>query len=275
VEYHVLPSELIQSVDALGRRNRATPFITYLAAFAALLHRYSLEDDILVGAPIAGRNRIETEDLLGLFVNTLPLRTDASANPTFKELLSRVRKTTLDAFSNQDVPFEEVVRALRPQRSSSRTPLFQVMFNHMNLDSESKPWMLSNGTSKYDLTLTMVPIASGMQCVWEYSSDLFEAASIRRMAEHFETLLASVIVDPAQRIGQLLLTTEAERQQLLTYSNGAPARYGDGATILSLFQAQVARTPGNPAVWSDGAQVSYRELKLGPTVWPADCRQLA
>jgi non-ribosomal peptide synthetase component F len=115
-------------------------------------------------------------------------------------------------------------------------------------------------TSKYDLTLTMVPIASGMQCVWEYSSDLFEAASICRMAEHFETLLASIIVDPTRRILELPLTTEAERLQLLTYSKGTPAPHGGGATIPSLFQAQVARTPGNAAVWSDGVQLSYREL---------------
>jgi non-ribosomal peptide synthetase component F len=134
------------------------------------------------------------------------------------------------------------------------------MFNHMNLVSEAKPWVVSNGTSKYDLTLTMVPTASEMQCVWEYSSDLFEAANIRRMAEHFEMLLASIIVDPARRILELPLTTEAERLQLLTYSKGTPAPSGDGATIPSLFPAQVARTPGDAAVWSDGVQLSYREL---------------
>src|SRR5262249_47537885 len=138
VEYRLLPSELIQPVEALGRRNRATPFITYLAAFTALLHRYSLQDDIVVAAPIAGRNRIETGGVIGLIVDTLAWRADASGNPTFTELPSRVRKTALDAFSNQDVPFEELVRALRPARSSSHTPLFQVMFNHVNLDSEAK-----------------------------------------------------------------------------------------------------------------------------------------
>jgi amino acid adenylation domain-containing protein len=258
VEYHVLPAELIQSVEALGRRHRATPFITHLAAFVALLHRYSLQDDLLVGAPVACRNRIETEGLLGLFVNTLVLRADASGNPTFTELLSRVRKTTLDAFSNQDVPFEELVRALHPERRSSHTPLFQVMFNHINLESESKPWVLANGTSKFDLTLTLVPIGSGMQCVWEYTSDLFEGTMIRRMAEHFETLLACIVVAPARRILELPLATETE--QLLTASKGRLAPYAHGATIPSLFQAQVASTPDDTAVRSDGAALSYREL---------------
>jgi amino acid adenylation domain-containing protein len=260
VEYHVLPNELNRSVEALGRHNRATPFITYLAAFGALLHRYSLQDDLLVGAPIAGRNRIETEGLLGFFVNTLVLRIAASGNPTFTELLSRVRNTSLDAFSNQDLPFEELVCALHPERRASHTPLFQLMFNLINLEPEAKPWDLANGTSKYDLTLTLVPIGSGMQCVWEYSSDLFEAATIRRMAGHYETLLACIVVDPNRGILELPLTTEEERQQLLTRGMGTLTPYADAATIPSLFQAQVARTPDVVAVRSDGRELSYREL---------------
>jgi amino acid adenylation domain-containing protein len=260
VEYRVLPWELNRSVEALGRRNRATPFITYLSAFCALIHRYSLQDDLLVGTPIAGRNRIDTEGLLGLFVNTLVLRTDISGNPTFTTLLSRIRKTALDAFSNQEIPFEELVRALHPERFSSSTPLFQVMFNLINVEVETKPWGLANGTSKYDLTLTLVPTSSGMQCVWEYSSDLFGAADIRRMAEHFETLLAGIVVDPERGILELPLVREGERQRFLTNGDGARAPYPCGATIPSLFQAQVARTPNAAALRSDRGELSYREL---------------
>jgi amino acid adenylation domain-containing protein len=278
VEYHVLSSERVQSVEELGRRNRATPFIIYLTAFGALLHRYSLQDDVLIGAPVAGRNRLETEGLLGLFVNTLVLRADASGNPTFTKLLSRIRNTTLDAFSNQDVPFEELVRALHPERSSSHTPLFQVMFNYINLESEAEPWVLGNGTSKYDLSVTLIPIGSGMQCVWEYSTDLFEAATIRGMAERFETLLGCIVLNPAGRILELPLTTEAERQQLLNYAKGQPTPYAEGATIPSLFQAQVARTPDDAALLSDGAKMSYRELnaranRLARRLWAAGVSQ--
>jgi amino acid adenylation domain-containing protein len=260
VEYRMLPSDLSGSVEALGRRNRATPFITYLAAFSALLHRCTLQDELLVGVPIAGRNQIETEGLLGLFINTLVLRADASGNPAFAEMLSRIRTTTLDAFSNQDVPFDELVRVLHPERSSSHTPLFQVMFNLINLELEAEPWAVDTGTSKYDLTLTLVPTGSGMQCVWEYSLDLFEATTIRRLAGYFETLLAGIVPDPERGILDLPLTTEAERQQLLTAWGCTPAPYADAATIPSLFQEQVARTPDAVAVRSEGGDLSYREL---------------
>ena len=260
VEYRMLPGELNQSVQALARQNRATPFITYLAAFSVLLHRYSLQDELLVGSPIAGRNRIEIEGLLGFFVNMLVLRIDASGNPAFRELLSRVRKTSLDAFSNQDVPFEELVRALQPERRLSHTPLFQVMFNLVNVEPEAKPWNLARGTAKYDLTLTLVPTGSGIQCVWEYSSDLFEAATIRRLPGHFETLLTRVVASPDTAILEIPLTTEAERQQLLSWGNGAPLTLAHEATIPSLFQAQAARTPDVVAVRSNGHELSYREL---------------
>ena len=208
----LLPAKLSNAIKALSQQEDATLFMTLLAAFQALLIRYSGQDDIVVGTPLAGRTMVQTEDLIGPFMNTLVFRTDLSDNPTFRELLARVRETSLAAYEHQDVPFEKLVEELRPKRSANITPLFQVMFALQNLPA---PAMAVNGltfttqrlnsiTAKFDLTLGITEEPNGLRASFEYSTDLFAPAAIERMLDHFQTLLEAIVADPAQHVADLL-----------------------------------------------------------------------
>jgi amino acid adenylation domain-containing protein len=263
-----LSLELSQALANLSRQAGVTLFMTLYAAFVTLLYRYTGSSDIVVGTPVAGRNRQEIEGLIGFFVNTLALRTDFSANASFEQLLRQVREVALQAYAHQDLPFEQLVEALQPERSLSYTPLFQVMFA---LDEKSVPSMelpdltfssfsFETGTTKFDLTLSMENTASGLIGGWEYNSDLFDAATIARYSEHFLSLLEGIVANPIQPISELPLLTEAERQQLLVEWNNTFAEFPQDKCIHQLFEEQLERSPDAIAVVFEGEQLTYREL---------------
>ncbi len=259
----VLSAELA----GLAQREGVTVFMLLLAAFQLLLARYSGQDDVVVGTPIAGRTRAETEPLIGFFINTLALRTDLAGDPSFRELLGRVREVCLGAYGHQDLPFEQVVEALQPQRDLGRHPLFQVLFSFqavapappaqagMHIEQLS----VGSPTTKFDLSLTLIEGADGLRGVLEYATDLFDAATIGRMAGHFETLLAAIAVDHALPVSALPLLTEAERQQLQAW-NVTTVAYPADACLHQLVAAQVARTPDAIALAFEGQQLTYEAL---------------
>ena len=228
-----LPESLTTAVNELSGREGVTQFMTLLAAFQVLLYRYSGQEDVVVGLPIANRNRTEIEGLIGFFVNTLVLRTDLSEKPTFKELLLRVRDVCLEAYAHQDLPFEKLVEELRPERDLSRNPLFQVMFVLQNTPRPlPQPAGLSiervdvlAATSPFDLSLYLRERDGKLIGFFEYNTDLFEPSTIERMIGHFETLLKGIVADPERPISTLPLLTEAERHQLLVEWNDTAADY--------------------------------------------------
>jgi amino acid adenylation domain-containing protein len=263
-----LPQALAEALKALGRAQGATLFMTLLAAFQVLLHRYSGAEDIAVGTPIAGRRRAELEGLIGFFANTLVLRVSLADEPTFREVLARVRESALSAYTHQDVPFEKLVEELAPQRDLSRNPLFQVSFALQNAPDttlalqglQASRLTLPTSNAKFDLTLTLREGAEGLRASWEYCTDLFERATIERMAGHFQVLLKSIVAEPEQRIGRLTLLSAAERHRLLVEWNNTAAEYPREACIHTLFEAQAAKTPQAVAVLHEGTTLTYAEL---------------
>ncbi len=266
----ILPVALTESLQALSRREGATLFMTLLAAFKTLLYRYTGRENIVVGIPIANRNRPEVEELIGFFVNTLVLRTDLAGEPTFRELLGRVREVTLGAFAHQDLPFEKLVEVLHPERDMSRNPLFQVMFAFQNTPMEPlilpglavSPVEIDSKTAQFDLTLFLEETGQGLKGMVEYNTDLFDATTIERMVKHYQVLLEGVVDNPEQRLWQLPLLTEAERRQILVTWNNTAVEYPHAARkcIHELFEAQVERTPDAVAVVFEDQHVTYREL---------------
>jgi non-ribosomal peptide synthetase component F len=242
--------------------------MTLVAAFQTLLYRLSGEDDIVVGTPVAGRNRREIEGLIGFFVNTLVLRTNLGGDPSFEELLGRVREVALQAYTHQDLPFEQLVQTLQPTRDLSYTPLFQVMFvlDDARVPSVKLPeltvssYSVEIGTAKFDLTLSMENTADGLAGVWEYNADLFDKATIARMARHFQTLLEAIVANPQQKVSSLPLLTEQERHQLLVDWNNTTKEYPSDKCIHQLFEEQVELTPDAEAVLFEDKQLTYREL---------------
>ncbi|MFP5274543.1 amino acid adenylation domain-containing protein [Coleofasciculus sp.] len=263
-----LSGTLTQQLKKLGHQSGTTLFLTLLAAFVTLLSRYSHEDDIVVGTPIAGRNHREIESLIGFFVNTLALRVDLSGNPSFRELLRRTRQVTLEAYSHQDLPFEKLVEELQPERNLSYNPLFQVMFVLQNAGSEDwqlpgltlSPLEIESVTAKFDLTLAIEEKESGLRGVWQYNSDLFDGTTISQMAGHFQTLLAGIVANPEQSMSELPLLTEAERHQLLVEWNDTQVDYPKTKCIHELFEEQVEKTPDAVALVCADEQLTYREL---------------
>ncbi|AUX29428.1 MULTISPECIES: non-ribosomal peptide synthetase/type I polyketide synthase [Sorangium] len=263
-----LPGELYAALRALSRRQGVTLFMTLLAAFQVLLSRHAGQDDIVVGTPIASRNQVELEGLIGFFVNTLALRTDLSGNPTFVELLERVREVTFGAYAHQDLPFERLVEELAPARDMSRSPLFQVMLVLQNTPPLARslgdvalcPIPVESATAKHDLTLRLQETDGRIEGEIEYATDLFDAATIARMAERFRTLLEAVVADPGRRIGELPILPDEERSRVLAAWNNTGAAYPHDRCIHELVEAQVERTPDALAVLCDDRQLSYREL---------------
>jgi len=263
-----LSKELTQRLKALSRKEGLTLFMTLLAAFQTLLYRYSGQEDIAVGSPIAGRTRSETEGLIGFFVNTLVLRADLSGNPSFREVLHRVRQMALDAYEYQDIPFDKLVEELHPDRDLSRSPLFQVMFAFQNVPRQTRellgltvsPVEIINETAKFDLSLYTWEEKEGLRARLEYNTDLYDDATISRMLGHFETLLQSIVANPERPIATLPILTEAERHHLLVEWNDTAADFPENATIHQLFEAQVERTPDFAALELAGERVTYREL---------------
>jgi amino acid adenylation domain-containing protein len=265
VQYVQLSNELSQALSDLSRQQGASLFMTLFAAYVTLLYRYTGSDDIVVGTPIANRDRTEIEGLIGFFVNTLVLRTDLSGNPSFKELLGRVRQRILQAYAHADLPFDELVKALQPQRDLSYTPLFQVLFVLQNAPiSEVEltgltiiPLPTQSTVAKFDLTLSFQNTASGLVGMWQYNADLFDAATIERMSWHFVTLLEGIIDNPKEQISQLPLLSEVEQQQLLVEWNDTGADYPFDKCIHQLFEEQVERTPDAVAVMFEDVETQY------------------
>ncbi|WP_017653093.1 non-ribosomal peptide synthetase [Fortiea contorta] len=258
----VLSTSLTQAIKQLSQQEGTTLFITLLTAFKTLLYRYTGQEDILVGSPIANRNRVELEQLIGCFVNTLVLRTNLESNPTFIELLGRVRKVAIDAYTHQDLPLEKLVEALQPNRDLSYNPLFQVMFVLHNPASNSilKTKEIETGTAKFDLLLSMIDSEAGLTGTLEYNTDLFNSHTITRMVGHFQTLLEGIVRNSHQRISELPILTPAERQTLLVEWNNTQVNYVQKACIHHLFEAQVEKTPTDVAVIFAHQKLTYREL---------------
>lgn len=263
-----LSPNLTGSLEALSDRSGVSLFMTLLAAFQTLLYRYTSQTDIVVGSPIANRNRTELEGLIGFFVNSLVLRTDISGNPTFWELLERVRKLTLAAYAHQDLPFEKLVEELRPTRDSSRNPLFQVVFALQNTPVEvlKLPGLtlslfpFETGTARFDLEFHVCKYLDTLKCTVVYSTDLFETATITRMLGHFQTILAGIVANPGQRVANLPLLTAEERHQLLVTWNNTGANYARDICFHQLFEAQVEQTPDAVALAFQDQQLTYRVL---------------
>ena len=265
----VLPREPVGRLTALGRAESATPFMTLLAAFLVLLHRYTGAEDIAVGTQIAGRRRTELKGLMGVFLNTLVLRGNLAGKPSFRELLARTRARALAAYANQDLPFEKLVEELAPSRDLSRNPLFQVslVWQYQEAAFQLEGLQVSRlepprQSAKFDLTLMLRETEQGLEASWEYCTDLFERTTIERMARHFECLLRGIGDDPEQPIGDLPLLTESERRQLLVEWNDTTARYPGDRCIHQLVEEQAARTPAALAVVIADQHLTYGELDV-------------
>jgi amino acid adenylation domain-containing protein len=263
----LLPRTVGDGLKALSSQEGVTLFMTLLAAFQVLLHGYTNQDDLVIGTPIANRNRLEIESLIGFFVNTLVLRTDLSGNPSFLEFLRRVREVCLGAYAHQDLPFERLVEELHLARDLSRNPLFQVMFVLQNASPQAvelpglslSPIEVDTGTTHFDLTLHIADTDQGLVGTLAYNTDLFEAVTITRMLGHFRTLVEAVAAAPERRLSDLPLLTESERQQILANCNDARSNHPNEG-IHQLFEAQVERTPDAIAVILETQELSYQEL---------------
>jgi amino acid adenylation domain-containing protein len=259
---------LAEELKGLSIRHGATLFMTLLAAFKVLLYRYTGQENFGVGIPIANRTRPEVEGLIGFFVNTLVLQTDMSGDPSFVEFLCRVRNTAVDAFAHQETPFEKLVEVLNPSRDMSYSPLFQVMFVFRNLPKPAVELSgvkvtsvaIDAGTSMFDLTLYMWEEEKGLFGNFEYSTDLFDAATIERMVGHFETLLKGVVANPNHRISELPLLPESEKQQLLMGWNTTEEVYPKDKALAQLFEEQAKQTPDAVAVVCKDVILTYGEL---------------
>nr|QEO74753.1 AMP-dependent synthetase and ligase [uncultured bacterium] len=262
------PSDVTVALKALGEREGATLFMVLLAAFDTLLHRYSGQRDIVVGTDVANRDRVEVESLIGFFVNQLVMRVDLSGNPTFRQLVRRVREVSLAAYMHQDLPFDMLVRAINPQRDLSHTPLFQVMLILQNApldyltfsDLKMEPLQTDNRTAKFDLTFTLIERDDRLYGSMEYNTDLFDRSTIARMLEHFQTLLAAVAADPDNHIGYYSLIGEEEERQIVGDWNDTGTPYPRHLCVHHLFEEQVERTPDAVAIEYEDSQLTYRQL---------------
>ncbi|EMG5023914.1 pyoverdine non-ribosomal peptide synthetase PvdD, partial [Pseudomonas aeruginosa] len=249
-----LPRELVEAVRALAQREGASSFMLLLASFQALLYRYSGQADIRVGVPIANRNRVETERLIGFFVNTQVLKADLDGRMGFDELLAQARQRALEAQAHQDLPFEQLVEALQPERNASHNPLFQVLFNHQSeirsvtpevqledLRLEGLAW--DGQTAQFDLTLDIQEDENGIWASFDYATDLFDASTVERLAGHWRNLLRGIVANPRQRLGELPLLDAPERRQTLSEWNPAQREYAVQGTLQQRFEEQARQRP--------------------------------
>ena len=266
-----VPGATYRALQELSRREGATLFMTLLAAFKVLLARYTGQTDIVTGTPIAGRARAESEPLIGFFVNTLVLRTDLSGDPTFRELLARVRETCLGAYAHQELPFDKLVEELNPARSAGQTPLFQVMFSVQNapkarlsLDGLTFDALeLEPGTAKFDLVQNFVETDAGLAGNVHFNTDIFERETVARLLGHFLTLLEGIAAAPDRRVSSLPLLKPEERARLLHAFNETRADYPHDSTFTRLFERQAARTPESVAAVCGERRITYGQLNAG------------
>ncbi len=265
-----LSREIGHAINRLNKQEGVTTFMTLLAAFQTLLYKYTGEQDMCIGTPVANRNRVETEGLIGLFVNTLVMRGDLSGNPTFRALLARVRETALGAYAHQDTPFEKVVGAVAADRDMSHTPLFQVMFILQNAphDPLELPGLtmtyvpIDSGISLFDLTLTLEETHEGLTGRLEYSTDLFDASTIARMVEHFQTLLLSALEHPNVQVSALEMMADTERNRVLVEWNDTKLDFPNEVCFHQAFEEQVLRSPDAVAVVYEMDRLTFAELNL-------------
>ncbi|WGW34028.1 pyoverdine non-ribosomal peptide synthetase PvdD [Pseudomonas aeruginosa] len=266
-----LPRKLVEAVRALAQREGASSFMLLLASFQALLYRYSGQADIRVGVPIANRNRVETERLIGFFVNTQVLKADLDGRMGFDELLAQARQRALEAQAHQDLPFEQLVEALQPERNASHNPLFQVLFNHQSeirsvtpevqledLRLEGLAW--DGQTAQFDLTLDIQEDENGIWASFDYATDLFDASTVERLAGHWRNLLRGIVANPRQRLGELPLLDAPERRQTLSEWNPAQREYVVQGTLQQRFEEQARQRPQAVALILDEQRLSYGEL---------------
>ncbi|MCU0532539.1 MAG: amino acid adenylation domain-containing protein [Hydrococcus sp. Prado102] len=262
-----LPKPLTQGLQTLARQEGVTLFMLLLAAFKTLLYRYTGQEDISIGSPIANRNRDEFKKLIGFFVNTLVLRTNLEGNPSFRELLNRVRQVALEAYTHQDLPFDKLVEAIQPVRDVSHTPLFQVSFtlrtppqlkemSGVNLS----PIKIESCTAQFDLSLVVEFNDESAITSFEYNTDLFDATTIARMLGHWQNLLEAIIANPQAKLSELSLLSETEKQQILVDWNDTKVDYPQDLCIHQLIEAQVERTPDAIALVFENLHLTYREL---------------
>ena len=269
-----LPITLCESLRVLSRQEGITLFMTTLAAFLVIVRRYTGQDDLCLGTAVANRRMRETEQLIGMIVNNLVLRTDLSGNPTFRELLGRVRKVSLEAFANEDLPFDKVVEVIKPIRNLSYNPLFQVMFSFhdsprpdltlpgLNITTNVA---LSNKSTKFDLDVVLIPHSQlngkdkGITLIWEYNADLFDAATIQQMVDQYQVLLKGIVDNPEQRVSELPILNQPQ-QELLMEWNQTLREYTQKNCMHNLFESQVELTPDAVAVEQDGQKLTYRQL---------------
>ena len=258
-----LPPSLLSGLRGVAARENATLFMAGLAAFQALLARYSAQDDIVVGGTVAGRSRSEVQEVIGLFVNALVLRTDCSGDPTFRQLVRRVREVVTDAIANQDVTFDQIVEDLRPGRDASRHPFFQVTYQWLPVARSSLNFprvRVERGTTLIDLSLDVVETPDGVTVRVEYSTGLFDESTIARLTEHYERVLHAVVADANVRLSELPLLAGEEKAQVLSRFPAGPRHEGAWATVCDGLDAQATRAPDAPAVTEGAGSVSYREL---------------
>jgi amino acid adenylation domain-containing protein len=263
----LIPKSLGDSLSGLCRGEDVTLYITLLAAFQTLLSRCTGEENIVVGTSTEGR-QVETQELIGPFVNPLALRTDLSGNPSFREVLGRVREVTEGAYAHQDMPFEKLVEELRPERSLSHAPLFQVMFELQDGPQQIlelpgldlTPIDMETGRAETDLTLSVVKEADGLTASFEYNTDLFDATTMARLVSHYQTLLEGIVANPEGHLWDLPLLSDGQRHQIVIEWNTNNTEYPKDACIQQLFEAQVNRTPDQIAVQCEGRQLTYAEL---------------
>jgi amino acid adenylation domain-containing protein/non-ribosomal peptide synthase protein (TIGR01720 family) len=263
-----LSASVMEQLRAFSQREGVTPFMTMLAAFKVLLHRYSREEDIVVGVPVANRNRPEIERLIGYFVNMLALRTDLSGSPSFRELLNRVRQVCLSGFAHQELPFERLVEELQPERDLSRTPIFQVSFIYQNIAMPSfdvaglrlEPMEVESSTARFDLELQVFDRPDGLSGVFEYNSDLFDADTVERMSRHLEVLVRNLLADPDRPIGQVPMLTAEEEHELRYRWNATRREWPEPLLAHQRFEDQAARSPEAEALRFGDEWLSYGEL---------------
>jgi amino acid adenylation domain-containing protein len=257
-----------EKIKQLSNTNNVTLFMTLLTIFKILLYRYSNQTDIVVGTPVANRKHSKIESLVGFFVNTLVLRTEVSGEISFKELVERVKKTTIEAYNNQDMPFEQIVEKVQPERSLSYSPLFQVMFILQNQRMEEfslegieiSQLESEHITSKFDITLTFSETEKGLIGNLEYNTDIFEESTIKRIMKHYERILESVINKPEERIDQIKLLSKEEEEEIIGKQSGETVEYPKDKCIHNMFEEQVERTPDRIAVEYKEEKLTYKEL---------------
>ena len=263
----ILDSNVLAELKAFAKNEGGTLFMVVLAAFQSLLQRYTMQESILVGTPVAARNEVEIENLIGLFVNTLVFRADFGDNPSFRDLFRQVRAFSLEAYVHQDLPFEKLVEELVPQRLVDTTPLFQVMFTFQNIPKQvfeipglvMKELAFETGIAKFDLSVEVFE-NDEFHCRFEYNTDLFDQATIRRMLGHFRNLLSAVIENPEQPLARIPLVSAQERDQILVEWNSTAAEYPRDLCIHRAFELQADRTPDSIALMFQGKGLTYREL---------------